>query len=328
MIPPGVVPIELPLPWELETVNAFLIPLADGWLLLDSGIGTGECFEALQRGLEAAGVGWRDIRLLVITHVHPDHVGLASRVLALSGAPLWMHRQELQRLAVYADPERHALRQRHGLTLAGVPGPMQARMTREFSGLRPSFELLHPDRLVEDGGSVETAIGTLEFLWAPGHSPGHLCLYQRERRLLFSGDQMLERITPNISWESDGDALGDYLGSLRALERMDIGTVVPSHGQPFTGHRAWVNHTIGHHEQRCDGIRDSLAAGPMTAHQLTGRLWRRELSPLHHHFAVLETLAHLDHMRRGGELASEPRDGALLWSPAALYTNTSPAGTT
>ena len=328
MIPPGVVPIELPLPWELETVNAYLIPLPEGWLLLDSGIGTEECFDALRRGLETAGAGWRDIRLIVITHVHPDHVGLASRAVELSGAPLWMHCEEFRRLGIYADPERHAPRQRHALTLAGVPDEMQARMTRVFSGLRPSFELLHPDRLVEDGGSVETAIGKLEFLWTPGHSPGHLCLYQRERRLLFSGDQMLERITPNISWEPDGDALGHYLDSLRALEKMEIETVLPSHGQPFTGHRAWVNQTICHHEERCAGLRLALAAGPMTAHQLTLRLWRRELSPLHHHFAALEILAHLDHMQLGGEVRSEPRDGALLWSLAAAYAKTSPAGTT
>ncbi len=328
MIPPGVVPIELPLPWELETVNAYLIPLPEGWLLLDSGIGTPECFDALQRGIETAGAGWRDVRLIVITHVHPDHAGLASRVVKLSGAPLWMHREELRRLEVYADPERHAPRQLHALTLAGVPEEMQARMTRVFSGLRPSFDLLRPDRLVEDGASVETAIGTLEFIWTPGHSPGHLCLYQRERRLIFSGDQMLERITPNISWEPDGDALGRYLDSLRALQRMDIETVLPSHGHPFTGHRAWVNQTIGHHEERCAGIRGALAAGAMTAHQLTLHLWRRELSPLHHHFAVLEILAHLDHMQRGGVLGSEPRDGALLWSLAKAQFKMSAAETT
>lgn len=328
MIPPGVVPIELPLPWELEAVNAYLIPLPEGWLLLDAGIGTEDCFDALQRGLDTAGIGWRDIRLIVITHVHPDHVGLASRVIELSGAPLWMHREELDRLGIYADPERHAPRQRRALTLAGVPERMQARMTRVFSSLRPSFELLHPDRLVEDGASVETAIGKLEFLWTPGHSPGHLCLYQRERRVLFSGDQMLERITPNISWEPDCDALGHYLDSLRALQRMDIETVLPSHGQPFTGHRAWVSQTVAHHEERCAGLRLALAAEPMTANQLTLRIWPRELSPLHHHFAVLEILAHLDHMQRRGELRSEPRDGALLWSLVPAYAKMSSAGTT
>ncbi len=327
MIPPGVVPIELPLPWELETVNAFLIPLPEGWLLLDSGIATPACFDALQRGLETAGIGWRDVRLIVITHVHPDHAGLASRAVELSGAPLWMHSEELRRLEVYADPERHASRQHHALTLAGVPGEMQAQMTRVLSGLRPSFDLLHPERFVADGDTVETAIGKLEFLWTPGHSPGHLCLYQRERRVLFSGDQMLELITPNISWEPDRDALGQYLQSLRALQSREIETVLPSHGRPFTGHRGWVDRTIGHHEERCESIRAALAGESATAHQLTLRLWRRELSPLHHHFAAFEILAHLEHMQRGGQLRSVPRDGALLWSLAEAYVKTSAAET-
>jgi glyoxylase-like metal-dependent hydrolase (beta-lactamase superfamily II) len=311
---PGVHSIELPLPWELETVNAYLVRQADGYLLVDCGIGTESCFEALRAGMESAGVAWGDVKTMVITHVHPDHVGLAARVQELSGAEVWMHCDEVEHFNIYADPERSAPWRRNSLTLGGVPEDVQRKMGTVFHEMRDNFRKLHLTRMVSGGEKIPTSLGELEVVWTPGHSPGHICLYQRERRLLFSGDQILEHITPNISWQEDCDTLGNYLDSLRLLSEMEIELVLPSHGKAFSGHREWVSATSKHHEERCERILGALADGPKTADEITGQLWRRRLSSLHRYFAVLEIMAHLEYMARRGRVGREVRGGAFVFS--------------
>ncbi|MBZ5605419.1 MAG: MBL fold metallo-hydrolase, partial [Acidobacteriia bacterium] len=99
---PGVHTITLPMPWELETVNVHVIDLDDGYLLVDSGIATEECFGALEDSLKKIGITWRDIRMLLLTHLHPDHIGLSWKILELSGAKLVMHRAEAEYLSLVA----------------------------------------------------------------------------------------------------------------------------------------------------------------------------------------------------------------------------------
>ncbi len=309
--------IELPLPWELETVNVYAIRLEDGYALLDTGVGTQECFEALGASLEGLGIAWSDIRLVLITHTHPDHSGLAARVLDATGAKLWMHAAEREQLRIYADAGRHEQWQAGALELAGVPEPLRQRMRKVFEGMRVSFARLEPERELRGGETIPARMGQLETVWTPGHSPGHVCLYQRESGVLFSGDQVLERITPNVSWQPDHDALGSYLGSLRMLEGLEVRRVLPSHGPPFAGHRERVGETLRHHEERCRQIRGHIAQAEMTAHEVAAKLWTRKMGALNHYFAAMESLAHLDHMERRGQVRSRQDGGALVWAPAA-----------
>ena len=302
MTPAGILSIELPLPFELETVNVYLVPLADGYLMIDCGMGTESSYEALLAGMQSAGVQWTDVRILLITHMHPDHMGLTERIVAASGAALWVHREE-----------RRLPGMRHALTVAGVPADLQARMEASFADIRKSVYQLHPDRVLEGGEMIATAIGDLEVIWTPGHTPGHICLYCAHRRCLFSGDQMIEHITPNISWQPDSDALGDYLESLQRLGELDIETVLPSHGGPFTRHREWVRKTTEHHRERCARILALIDETGKTAHGVVLEMWTRKLSPLHHHFAALEILAHLEYMRRRGEVRGQKEGGAMTW---------------
>jgi glyoxylase-like metal-dependent hydrolase (beta-lactamase superfamily II) len=167
--------------------------------------------------------------------------------------------------------------------------------------------------LFAGGEQLETALGPLEVVWTSGHSPGHICLYSRERKLLFSGDQILENITPNIAWHPGRDMLAEFLDSLAALALLDIDLILPSHGEPFSGHRAWISETVGHHQERCDEILNLLVESPRTAHQLVGQMWRRELSPINHHFAIFEVLAHLEHLKRQGKVRHRSENGALEW---------------
>jgi len=317
-VAPGVHAITLPLPWELQAVNVHVVKLVDGYMLVDSGIGTRACFEALEQSLQQSGIAWSDIKILCLTHMHPDHVGLASRILELSGARLLMHRRDATYLAEVANGGQHAPWLGRAFSSAGTPDDLQHSIHDSFQQMRRNFKELTPSWMLEGGETIETSDGLLEVVWTPGHSPGHICLYSRTHKFLISGDHMLENITPNISWVPDKDTLGDYLQSLEMLVPFDIGTVLPSHGKPFDGHASWIRATQDHHEERCGEILSLTRETPQTAHFLVESMWKKQLSPFHYHFAVLEILAHLEYLLRAGRITTPSYDSApMLWSPSA-----------
>jgi glyoxylase-like metal-dependent hydrolase (beta-lactamase superfamily II) len=194
-----------------------------------------------------------------------------------------------------------------------VPEALEAQMESHFFHIRKNFHELTPDQLLVGGEEFDTAIGRLVVCWTSGHSPGHICLHSPERRLLFSGDQILPGITPNIAWHPGRDMLAEFLESLDRLAALEVDLIFPGHGEPFSGHRAWVTETIGHHGQRCDEIFDLLRKSPRSVHSMVGDLWRRSLSPINHHFAVFEVLAHLEYMRRQGRVGYRPSIDGVEW---------------
>jgi glyoxylase-like metal-dependent hydrolase (beta-lactamase superfamily II) len=320
---PGIFTVTLPIPFELESVNVHLVQLDQGFLLVDSGLETGECFDALESGLAERGLGWRDIRLLLLTHLHPDHIGLSWKILELSGARLLMHRIEAEHLALVARDNRSPFFSR-AMRSAGVPVDMEARIDRAVRDGRGRFRAHEPHRVLEGGERIPVLGGALEAVWTPGHSPGHVCLYSREHRYLISGDHLLEAITPNISWHPGEDMLASYLESLARIEPLDVDWVLPSHGPPFRGHRERIRATADHHAERCGVILAHLSREPMTGHELAELMWQPKLSPFHHHFAVLEVLAHLEYLERRGRVAAAARNGeALYWKPGTSSSRSS-----
>ena len=314
---PGIHTITLPIPWELETVNVHLVELDDGFLLVDSGLATEECFDALaaslKSGIAGRAVEWSDIRLLLLTHLHPDHIGLSWKILKLSGARLAMHRVEAEYLGLVTT-ESPAPFFVQAMGNAGVPEEMQAQMERALRDVRRHYRPHQPDWLLEGGERIPVSEGTLETVWTPGHSPGHVCLYSPRHRYLISGDHILETITPNIGWHPNQDMLANYLDSLELLRPFDVSLILPSHGGPFRGHRERIRATTEHHAARCTEILTHVAREPMTAHGLVEQMWAGKLSPFHHHFAVFEILAHLEYLERRGRVSSEARNGgALNW---------------
>jgi glyoxylase-like metal-dependent hydrolase (beta-lactamase superfamily II) len=298
LLPSGIHLVELPLPFDLGSLNVYLLRRGERFVLIDAGMDTPECFSALDAARCDLAVEWRGMEELVVSHYHPDHVGLAPRLLRLSGARLRISPIESEALHLMSDRVAAEQWERGILNSAGVPHPMIEEIELSMRPFRSSFHLLAPDLPAAAGDCIATDAGDFEIVTTPGHSRGHLCLYNRRHRLLFSGDHMLEKVSPHIGWHPGIDALGEYLASLRAVAELDIDMVLPSHGQPFRDHRAWIARAIDNHERRCDQLEAALAQGPATPFELARVLWPRTLPPFHLRFAVFETLAHLEHVRR------------------------------
>jgi len=311
----GVWLIPLPLPFPVATLNVYLLRGRAGYLLVDCGLKTKACRDALTAALEGAGVAWREIRQIVLTHIHPDHFGLAAEIKRLSGAEVSIHQAEAAGMTPrYLDNDFFA---RHSAWLSenGVPADDSNEIARASVGIAEFIEMVEPDRLLADGDRLPVDGGELEVLWTPGHSPGLLTFYFAARRLFFSSDHIIEKITPNIGLHthSSDNPLGDYLASLDRVRELEIDWILPSHGSPFRGHREWIASTEAHHRGRCERMLTAVSERPRTAYEVVEIEWGRNLSPLSERFAVAEALAHLEFLRRQGRVEKVQINGLVRW---------------
>ena len=308
--------IRLPLPWALTSVNVFLFRTDCGDLLLDTGIRSKESLRSLDAALQSVGSGWSRIAEIVVSHLHPDHIGAAAELRRRTGAPVRMPEIEAE-LVKPLGPDRKffaeaaAFLRRHGMPAR------QVDTLREQAATGSGFsERLVVDGDIKEGERIDFLGGTLEAIAAPGHSPGQLCFFWPERRVLFSTDAILPRVTPNIGvhWFYQNNPLGEYLATLDRLHGLDAERVVPSHGRPFQGHREWIDNTKLHHRRRCDSIVDLLSDEPMDAFEIAGAVWGEDRSLFDRRFGMAESLAHLAYMELEQRVAAVEVDGVTCWT--------------
>lgn len=299
---PGLIRIRLPLPFELNHVYVHVVRRGGGWMLIDTGLGNESCMDLLDDAFIEAGILWRDVKDIFLTHTHPDHVGGAPELLKRTGARLWMSAMERDHLAEVATSAHVADWFTPTVRRAGAGEAEIAEMESAFAAVRHKFVPLDPEHVLYGAERIETGIGPLETVYTPGHSAGHLALYQQERKLLISGDHVLTNITPNISWMPERDMLGEYHESLDRVVRLEVDEILPSHGRAFQGLVGWVESAKRHHEVRCDGLLGGLAMGARTARELLPVLWSRPLAAWNLRFALFEVLAHLEYLSRRGRV--------------------------
>lgn len=308
--------VRLPLPWKrLPSVNAFLFRQSDGWLLLDCGLNTDETFAAFDEAFAQIGLGWTAIRRIVVSHMHPDHVGGAARARKLSGAPVWMQPDEARWVSPRDPAEAFFEATERYLLSHGVPADAVEQMKAEARQTSESMDRFHPDEQIDEGGVFEYEGGRLEAVRAPGHSLMLLCFLDQANRTLYSTDAILEKITPNIGVHpfSSANPLGEYFDTLAKLEEIDADRVVPSHGSPFSGHREWIVGARRHHRERCDRLAELVKSRPMHGFDVARAHWGAERPAAHLRFAMAEALAHLELLARTGRVAKTRVDGVVHW---------------
>lgn len=321
-IVPGLHQLQVPIPDNpLENVLPYLVRDGDGCLLVDSGWNTPKSFAALRRQLDELGVGLAGVRRLVMTHVHPDHFGLAGRVKEASGAEVLMHEREQYFIQTrYHHPEELLKRMASWLLLHGVPREEIGDLQFSSMAVRSFVVPAEPDTLLRGSEVLEAGAFRFEVIWTPGHSPGHICLYERSKKLLLTGDHVLPTITPNVSLhpEQTGNPLGDFLASLRALKGLEVEKVLPAHEYTFDDLQGRLQEIEEHHGVRLGEMVDAVSDGRRTAYQVAGGVtWAtgsfEEFSPWMRRAAIGETLAHLEYLVAGGHLEKGMDAGIAIY---------------
>jgi glyoxylase-like metal-dependent hydrolase (beta-lactamase superfamily II) len=307
-VAPGVRLIALPLPIALRIINAYLVEGPDGWALVDTGLHTEEAEQALRSALAASGIELGAVSRVFVTHVHPDHIGMAG-TLARAGAEVVMH-----------GPEAAHARRLWGGTNElidvaanwfaghGMPREVDDQMREAWIGMGRRVDSLPPIAHAADGDRIDLAGRRIRVVWTPGHTDHHACLFDEEDGTLYGGDHVLPHITSNISlypWSRD-DPLSDFLDALRAVRRLPVKRVLPAHGDPFDDLAARVDELIAHHEDRLTRVLELSRGRERDAYTICRDLFPVLRSAHEERFALAETLAHLRYLERRHKVREIP----------------------
>ena len=320
---PGLWSIPVPIPDNpLRYVLVYALELDGGGVaLVDAGWDTDEAWGALTDGLATAGGSITDVEAVLVTHIHPDHYGLAGRVREASGAWIGLHPDDAVMLeSRYGDTDALLDAMFHFLADAGVPDDKLPDLAFASMVMKSMVTMAEPDVFFEDQEPVELRGWNLRTIWTPGHSPGHVCFYSDDRRLLLSGDHILPRITPNISVHAQQfpNPLGDYLESLAKVRDLGTDEVLPAHEYRFADLPARVDEITAHHADRLEEIVGVIAAHPgSTAWEITLRLhWSRpwdQIESFMQRQANGETLAHCVLLELHGRVRRQGDSPALFF---------------
>lgn len=317
----GIHQIFLPLPMRPSIVNVYLVDCSGDWALIDTGTNGQESLSALEGALGQLGITFDRLGAIIMTHHHIDHCGASAELQRLSGARLYIHALELDRIT-------------RTIAFAGSAGP--TAQAREFflrhgfpvdrygaQALRPTWldprlyqPSVRPDHLMADGDIIPVGKRRFEVIWTPGHAPGHCVLYLSEEKVMIVGDHLLPKITPHVGLYpgSVANPLGDFIASLEKVQQFDVALVAPAHGGMFHDHRHRARQLIEHHRYREAEMLDLIRKRPMNAYEVAQQIFGSQERPTFHILAAtFETLAHLEYARLEGRARAYERDGQVVY---------------
>jgi glyoxylase-like metal-dependent hydrolase (beta-lactamase superfamily II) len=316
---PGVWRLRLPLPWPgVPHGNAWAVAADGGIVLFDTGIGGRGGLRQLDLALAQAGFGLEDVRLLVCTHSHTDHYGLAAPIVAGAGCELWMH-PAWEHIRLHADDPAASLERRIEVARqSGVP-PLaleRYRQRHEDDDDNGIDAIAEPDRHLLPGVEVETDLGAWQVYETPGHAPSHVVLHQPERKLMISGDHLLGRTVLFFDHGHSPDPVGEFLRGLDEIEPLAVDLVLPGHGRTFREPGAKIAEARRQVDEMLGRVRDALGEGEKTVFGIVeGIVGPENVNGPPALWAMQIVLSCLDHLELKGEVApvegSDPRRWAL-----------------
>lgn len=313
---PNLFRIEIPLPNSpLKAINSYVIKGPERNLIIDTGMNREECMSAMQAGLQELSVDL-NVSDFFITHMHIDHLGLVSS-LATADSKIYFNGPEVKD---FNNPPWE--NQKYFAGLSGFPeDELQAaiEMHPAFKYAQKKavdFKILKQDDVLHIGDYSFTCIET------PGHTLGHMCLYESSKKVLVSGDHILGGITPNISlWDDDWNPLGVYLKSLDKVGLLDVELVLPGHREFNMTCNERIQELKLHHQERANEVLDILSKGDLNGYQvaalmtwdMTYKSW--DMFPVSQKwFATGEAIAHLKYLEEEGKVRKETRQGKLVYT--------------
>jgi glyoxylase-like metal-dependent hydrolase (beta-lactamase superfamily II) len=317
---PGIWRLRLPLPWPgVPHVNAWAIESrgGNGIVLIDTGINEEGAFEELERTLHLAGHSVEDVELLVCTHAHSDHYGLAAPIVEAAGCELWMH-PRWEHVRPLAEDSKAALEARIEVARqSGVPpAALERYRERREEDDESGIDILEePDRELVPGVEVETGLGGWQVHETPGHAPSHVVLHQPERKLLISGDHLLGRTVLFFDHGHSPDPVGEFLSSLEVAEKLDVELVLPGHGRTFRDPEAKIAESRRQVDDLLKKVRAALAGGEeKTAFEIVaGIIGEENVNTPASAWVLQIVLSCLDHLAIAGEVGTVEGSDPQRW---------------
>jgi glyoxylase-like metal-dependent hydrolase (beta-lactamase superfamily II) len=315
---PSLYKIEVPLPGSpLKATNSYVVKGTERSLIIDTGWNREDCMVALVSGLKECGVDLRQADFF-ITHMHADHSGLVSAI-AVEGARIYFGRADAE-IIRYITPE-HWDEMIDFAGRCGFPREELERAVGNHPGRRynPSNSLnLH---ILKNGDTVSVGDYLFECIETPGHTPGHICLYELDKKVFICGDHILFDITPNITLSSEErNPLKEYLISLDKVYDLDVRLTLPGHRSTFRNHKERIQELKQHHRARLDEIISILAQGRQNAFQIASQMtwdigyksWDL-FPPAQKLFAFGEALAHLKYLEEEGAVGRAIEGNGIIF---------------
>jgi glyoxylase-like metal-dependent hydrolase (beta-lactamase superfamily II) len=319
---PGIYEIFLPLPARPTIINVYLVDCHGAWALIDTGMNLPNSIETLEQALASVGIRIEDINVVFGTHHHPDHFGASAEIQRRSGAKVYLHRLEQDKVARVLSMATMTQRPPEALQFFQKNGVPPAN----YEGMRPAFysngayvPTQIPDQYLKDGDVITVGDRRFEVIWTPGHSPGHAVIYLPDIKVMVVGDHLLPRITPHVGIYPDStpDPLGDFINSQFKVQNFDVELVLPAHGGVFHDHRHRANQIIEHHRYREAEMLDLLKNESMTAWDVAREVFGNEERPFAQWMAAtFETLAHLEHAYLEGRARKFERGDKIVFQTA------------
>jgi len=322
----GIHRLAVPTPFMVGRVNAYLIedsPLT----LVDSGPNSAKALDELEQQLNARGHAVEDLELLIVSHQHMDHFGLASILARRSGAevaalePLGGYLASYGRETDLDDAFAEGIMLRHG-----IPQEVVTALRAVSAGFRAWGSAVEVTRPLSDGSELVLGDRTLRVLHRPGHSPSDTVFYDERRSTMLAADHLIAHISSNpllarpLGQEPDPDgprpqALLTYMASLEQTRAMDLGLVLPGHGRPIRDHVALIDERFRMHDRRAERIHRLIAEQPRSAHEIAHELWGN-VAVTQAYLTLSEVLGHVDLLLRDGRAIEEERDGVVRFRAA------------
>ena len=316
-IMPRLYRIIIPLPNSpLKELNSYIIKADDRNLIIDTGFNRTVCFEAMQEGLRSLDVDLSKTDFM-LTHMHADHTGLVSR-LATKTSTIYFSRIDAK---VFDKDNRWEPMIDYAET-NGFPKDELMKALQNHPGFKYSPETIPEFNLIDDGDFIQIGDYRLQCLMTPGHTQGHICLYDEKKQILFSGDHVLYDITPHIeSWSYQVNSLRNYIDSLDRVRNLPVNIVLPGHRNFFTDLKGRIDELKEHHQHRANEVIDVLGSYTMSAYEIAaGMTWdidceRWELFPVAQKwFATGETIAHLRYLESEGRIKRNTNQKIITFS--------------
>ena len=294
---PGLWRLRLPLSWPgVPHCNAWAIAAGGGIVLVDTGTHEPGSMANLERALDQVRLRVEDVRLVVVTHAHADHCGQAHPIADRAGCQVWAYPNHQHFSAIADDAEGAHARRVEVARQSGVPRDPPP------SGRPLASGPLKPDRDLLPGLDIETDLGSWSVHETPGHAPSHVVLFQRDRRVLLSGDHLLGRVSLYFDYGHTPDPVGEFLGSLGTVEVLGARLALSGHGRPFADVAEHVDANRRLVQRRLDAVLAALQDGPATAYDLAPAIYGAAFSPEVAGWLLTKLLCFLTHLEALGQV--------------------------